>query len=142
MMRLRIKDLKDRLAVTGNQVAYNETLSKGKIVGEMLEMSANDYREMLAKYKPQTTSVSSSVACCTSMPTVITQVGNAAKAMARVVSASFTGNQVKATDDVVEKRRAICGACEFLKDGKCLKCGCRTNLKITLATEKCPLNRW
>jgi hypothetical protein len=142
MMRLRIKDLKDRLAVTGNQEAYDEALSKGKVAGEMLEMSANDYREMLAKYQPQTTSVSSSVACCSSMPSVITQVGNAAKAAARVVSASFTGNQVKATEDVVEKRKAICQGCEFLQNDRCSKCGCRYKLKIQLATESCPISKW
>lgn len=133
---------------------YEDVLSKGRINGEWLEVSLMDYRMLKAKYSPRTTSVSSSVACCggvhgpititsgLGLPSVFTQIGNAASAVSRVVSASFTGNQVKATPEVIEQRRAICQGCEFLNNDRCSKCGCRYKLKITLATEKCPINRW
>lgn len=48
----------------------------------------------------------------------------------------------------IDARLAICQSCEFLKNDRCVKCGCacveRNRLinKLALATEKCPLGKW
>ncbi len=42
-----------------------------------------------------------------------------------------------------ENRRAICNTCPNRTNlGRCKKCGCFTNLKTRLTTEKCPVGKW
>jgi hypothetical protein len=139
-MRLKIAELREK-AKTRPEDYYETCISFGKVNGEYLEITPDKYRMLLQKYSPQTTAVTGS-ACCGSMPSIFTQIGNAAQAATRVVSASFTGNQVKASAEVVEQRKEICNSCEFLNNDKCSKCGCRYKLKIQLATEKCPVSKW
>lgn len=53
-----------------------------------------------------------------------------------------------ADEELIEKRLSICHSCEFwdknsiLLGGRCTKCGCATKAKISLATEKCPEQKW
>lgn len=52
------------------------------------------------------------------------------------------------TQEQVDQRFAICQACEFYKDGGCLKCGCplvrekKFISKLSWANEKCPVGKW
>lgn len=52
------------------------------------------------------------------------------------------------TDAQYEERTNICKSCEFWKKeafggtGQCTKCGCSTKIKLKLATEKCPIDKW
>lgn len=52
------------------------------------------------------------------------------------------------TEDQLKERLEICSKCEFwdknafAKTGRCLKCGCSTQAKLRLATEKCPIDKW
>lgn len=45
-------------------------------------------------------------------------------------------------------RLEICKGCEFwdesgfAKTGRCKKCGCSTQAKLRMATEKCPIGKW
>lgn len=40
-------------------------------------------------------------------------------------------------------RRAVCSKCpQRTRLGRCLQCGCFTNLKTKLATEACPIGKW
>ena len=41
-----------------------------------------------------------------------------------------------------KKRLEICNKCEFLKDGRCVKCGCFMNIKARWETTKCPIGKW
>lgn len=49
---------------------------------------------------------------------------------------------------VFETRIGICKGCEFwdgsgfAKTGRCKKCGCSTQAKLRMATEKCPIGKW
>jgi hypothetical protein len=51
-------------------------------------------------------------------------------------------------EETLEKRMAICKACpEWDKDGmggtgRCRKCGCSTQAKLRMASEKCPIDKW
>lgn len=53
-----------------------------------------------------------------------------------------------ADENVFDKRMAICKACpEWDKDGmggtgRCRKCGCSTQAKLRMASEKCPIDKW
>jgi hypothetical protein len=76
------------------------------------------------------------------LPPVTTQIKNASGALIRATGALLSGERVKAPEEVIEERRAICGACEFLQGNRCVKCGCWYKTKITLSTEACPEKKW
>jgi len=45
----------------------------------------------------------------------------------------------------IDRRLAICQACDFLRNNECLKCGCPTEgliSKLSVATEQCPEGFW
>jgi hypothetical protein len=52
------------------------------------------------------------------------------------------------TADQFEARIEICKGCElwegsgFAGTGRCKKCGCSTQAKLRMATEKCPIDKW
>jgi Family of unknown function (DUF6171) len=70
------------------------------------------------------------------------QVYNVAGAIGRVARAALTGQQVRVDDETLAARRATCETCDHLKGSKCDLCGCYYQVKITLNTEKCPINKW
>jgi len=47
-----------------------------------------------------------------------------------------------AEDILIKERLNICNSCEFLKDNKCMACGCDINTKISAKIEKCPKKHW
>ena len=75
-------------------------------------------------------------------PTIGQQVKNFARAVGRVVRRVAEHKPILAGDHEIEKRRAICAACEFLVSGRCAKCGCFYSKKILLASERCPIGKW
>jgi hypothetical protein len=79
-----------------------------------------------------------------SFPPLFQQMKNFGGAMTRLGGAIVQGNQVKATDEEVAKRQAICNDCEYYaKDSqRCQKCGCFLKIKIKLETEHCPIQKW
>ena len=50
--------------------------------------------------------------------------------------------------DQLEIRLAVCMECPFWEkngffgSGRCNKCGCSTQAKLRMATEKCPIGKW
>ena len=44
--------------------------------------------------------------------------------------------------NVLQERWDICNSCEFLKDDKCLKCGCYMRAAIKLKGKACPVGKW
>lgn len=48
----------------------------------------------------------------------------------------------RAAPEEQARRLAICGGCEFLRGGRCLKCGCVTDWKTRLAAWHCPVDKW
>lgn len=83
----------------------------------------------------------------TDLPPLVEQAKSAAEAVGRVVAAAVRGEPIRASDEEHARRLAICKACEYYRDGRCLKCGCVMAWKSRLATERCPLeppkwNRW
>jgi hypothetical protein len=71
--------------------------------------------------------------------------GNALKAAGRVVAAAVKGEAIMVGQEEFNRRVDICMGCEF--NGArphgvhCLKCGCG-GMKLQLATEKCPIEKW
>jgi hypothetical protein len=75
-----------------------------------------------------------------SVPPLATQIVYAAGALGRVVSAVATGQAVKVSQEVLDKRRGACETCENMLGDRCKLCGCWYQTKIRLATESCPMS--
>ncbi len=75
-------------------------------------------------------------------PSPFEQAKNAMAAMGRVAGAVVTAKPVWVNQEDRAKRLAICASCPELVDDKCRKCGCFFLAKISLATEKCPIDKW
>jgi hypothetical protein len=75
---------------------------------------------------------------------VLEMAGTLSNSILRWASSGF---QVVA-NDVLEDRKTICSACDlwdptaFGGTGRCKKCGCSTQAKLRIATEKCPIGKW
>lgn len=47
-----------------------------------------------------------------------------------------------ATAEKAKARLDICATCEFLKEDRCLKCGCYMDKKVHIDSAQCPVNKW
>jgi hypothetical protein len=54
---------------------------------------------------------------------------------------SFISSGFKIAEDY-EQRWETCKACERLRDGRCLECGCWMENKAKIAAERCRLGKW
>jgi hypothetical protein len=77
-------------------------------------------------------------------PSLFQMAKNVTKSAAKFIK---SGMKTVSPEDL-EKRLAICKACDnfdaiALKGtGRCKLCGCSTHLKLSMATEKCPIDKW
>lgn len=77
-------------------------------------------------------------------PTNAQMVSSLAKSM---LSWAKQGFKV-VSQEVLDQRLAICAGCDLWDKealagtGRCTKCGCSTQAKLRLATEKCPIDKW
>jgi hypothetical protein len=73
-------------------------------------------------------------------PSISEMTKNFGSAMARWAKSGMkTVNETE-----YNERLSICRKCEYWKEegiGRCMKCGC-AGIKLWLATEKCPINKW
>ena len=73
-----------------------------------------------------------------SFPPLAQQTRNLAGAAVRFVA---SGGERTTTEERT-RRLSICEVCDFFKDRRCLKCGCRLNLKVSMSAEHCPIDKW
>ena len=52
------------------------------------------------------------------------------------------GRGERASDEEYEKRLSICGGCDNLLSGTCLKCGCYVEIRALSMGAKCPGKKW
>lgn len=77
------------------------------------------------------------------VPTITSRIKTFASALVRSAKSGFK----QVTAEEVARRMDVCGACPYYSGSHsiwkiaCKKCGC-TGLKLNMATEKCPLNKW
>lgn len=140
-MRINIDAIKNK-AGERPEGYVEDVLSKGVIVGNFLEIQPLVYKRLLEKYAPHTPMPPSK--CCNQMPPLATQLKNVVGAAGRVVEASLRGQGVLADPQTVERRQSVCSGCEFwvAEKKRCSVCGCRTEYKLRLLTEKCPKGKW
>lgn len=51
-------------------------------------------------------------------------------------------DEVRAKEQLYEKRLLLCKECEKLSAGTCLTCGCYVELRAAVAGSRCPLEKW
>lgn len=51
-------------------------------------------------------------------------------------------DEVRAKEQLYEKRLLLCKECEKLSEGTCLSCGCYVELRAAVANSHCPLEKW
>ena len=80
------------------------------------------------------------------MPSNAKALGNATKALGRVIKATITNKDVLIDDEIARERLETCKSCPFLaqkgKQSVCTVCKCNVKAKTKLATESCPRNKW
>lgn len=77
-------------------------------------------------------------------PPVTKMVGNALGAAGRAVKQVVRGGALEVSTEVYEQRLDTCRGCEQydIRAHRCARCGCNTEFKLRLTTEKCPLDKW
>lgn len=48
----------------------------------------------------------------------------------------------KSDDEVYRRRLGVCGSCDYLSGGVCLKCGCYPEFRAAFKRQKCPYKKW
>lgn len=48
----------------------------------------------------------------------------------------------KSDDTIYFSRLSICGDCDNLISGTCLKCGCYVEFRAAFKNKKCPVKKW
>jgi hypothetical protein len=77
-------------------------------------------------------------------PPLLKQFGTFVGSMKKWAKSGFS----KANKKEFNRRLEICKSCEWwdsealAKTGRCMKCGCSTQAKLRLKTEKCPIGKW
>jgi predicted Zn-ribbon and HTH transcriptional regulator len=84
----------------------------------------------------------------TSTSSSLPSIGEMGKSFAySITNWAKSGFQVP-EDEIYNTRLAICKTCDqwdaeaFMGTGRCNKCGCSTQAKLRMATEKCPIDKW
>lgn len=78
------------------------------------------------------------------LPTLADMAGSAAKAAYNWVKSGFS----TVDEQTLLTRIETCMGCDlwdaagFGGSGRCKKCGCSTQAKLRMATEKCPIGKW
>jgi hypothetical protein len=78
------------------------------------------------------------------LPSATTQLRTAAAAASRFARSGFA----LADAETLASRQSVCQSCEqwdaagLRGTGRCRKCGCSTQAKLRMASEKCPLGKW
>lgn len=136
-MRFKLSEIQEKAKIrpegyVADVVSYG-TLSED---GTTLELSAENYGKLCEKYRLTDSG--------STQPTLFNQIKSVTKAAFDWSKAGF--KQVEPS--VLEERLKICGGCEFWDStgfagtGRCQKCGCSTQAKLRMATEKCPIDKW
>ena len=77
-------------------------------------------------------------------PTMLRQAAALGKSLMNWTTSGFPATP----PDELASRMEICKACPewdaeaFAGTGRCKKCGCSTQAKLRMATEKCPIDKW
>lgn len=83
----------------------------------------------------------------TAGPSLVQRIGNATKAIGRVIAQTAHGGEVYVSAEESSRRLAICKACSLFyrpltQTCEHPQCGCALPVKTKLATEKCPVGKW
>lgn len=137
--KIEIRAIKANAASRGEGYV-DDVLSSGKIDGDYVYLSDEQFNRIRNKYSPKITHDPEKI----KLPPFPTMVKTATESMRSWVK---NGATITSTEEL-ESRLNICKQCEFWDEkafnntGRCRKCGCSTWAKLRMATEKCPIGKW
>ena len=136
MIKIKIEKIKEKSKYRPSGY-LEDVMSYGKINGEFIEISKNDYEFLVDKYNNDSQNIPE--------PSKHDLISNFSVAVSKWIAAGFP--ILKEND--FKERFKICSNCEFWNSsarfnlGKCNhnKCGC-TKFKLWMETESCPIGKW
>lgn len=100
---------------------------------ESANLTQEEYEKIKQKYETESLA---------QFPSVFQQARNLAKQMWVSGLDKAKGKPFLSTPEKAAARMAICETCEFLKENRCVKCGCYMSAKIHIESSGCPINKW
>ena len=76
------------------------------------------------------------------LPPFTDELKNVTRSIWKAATNYVKGGQTNVEPEVYEKRLSICATCTQRVNDRCAACGCRIELKASLATDTCPLLYW
>lgn len=119
---------------------YDEVISSGILSEDKRFLTLTDEQCYILKSKSQLEQIKNT----SENPTTVQMIGSLSTSLSGWVSSGLPLSDKK----MVEFRLEICKSCDlwdqsgFLNTGRCKKCGCSTQAKLRMATEKCPIGKW
>lgn len=134
---------------------YGDIVAHGTIsqCGLYLEISAENVDKLKKKYpnigakkreKQKYVDISEEGKSGEMAVSFVSKANNFVEAIGRWGASGFS----TVTPEILSERLEICKGCEFWDrtgfagTGSCRKCGCSTQAKLRMATEKCPIGKW
>jgi hypothetical protein len=153
-MKLRISKIKE-VAAERPEGYVSDVLSSGVVSDDWLwlEIATDEFKRLMGKYRPKIEDEPPKL-LQNFQPDQLVQANKlpSASEMATglVRSAAAWGKSgFTATDpETLASRMATCKSCDLWDaagmagTGRCRKCGCSTQAKLRMASEKCPLGKW
>ena len=143
-MKIKLSQLKE-MSKNRPSGYIEDCIAHGIVDDDILEIQPSEYAALLVKYRGNNAPIKQQSSCCgnnNAMPPITQQIRNVGNAAGRVIKAVFNNNKIKASDEEVNRREAICSGCEYKNGNRCSKCGCYYKIKIVLETEHCPEKKW
>lgn len=75
-------------------------------------------------------------------PNILDKAKNLIESAAAVAKDLSNGTPVKAQEQTVADRLAICSTCPHFKKNTCELCGCHMKFKTKLSSARCPIHKW
>lgn len=120
---------------------YEDVISQGRIQGLFLFMDDTVYLKLKKKYN--TTKMGVNKPCCgQKLPSMSEQTKNAIVAVGQAIQGISNGKGLIVSEEIENQRKAICQNCEFLKNERCIKCGCFYKIKVKSPNWSCPVGKW
>jgi len=160
-MRISVSKIKD-VALDRPDGYLEDIMSRGKLSddGNWLLLTDKDYMELKNNYNP-TTKINNTIleelppvvlkpknktnrTKYNTRPNAIQMIDSLTKSVGEWAKSGFLTSE----KSLLEHRLNLCGGCEFWDPegfggtGRCQKCGCSTQAKLRMATEKCPIGKW
>ena len=143
IMRIKLSDIKNKSSERPTGY-YEDVIGRGTIDGDYLIIDAENYTALITKYNDAGSYTPTCNSCKPKLPPLSAQIRNITNSAIKAGQALLQNKELLATEAQYDDRLNICKTCEYFRAdiNRCSKCGCKTQYKLKLKTESCPVNKW